>query len=98
MKRNRLKYAGRGQIVREADGRLVSPRDVVTWFNDVCDVADELHKTLTSVLDALAFAQQLKSPAEGVQSQNLRNGETEARRAGVSQYPCRKRGRGVKPG
>ena len=38
-----------------------------------------------------------ESPAEGVQSQVLRNGETEARRAGVSQYPCRKRGRGVKP-
>ena len=78
MKRNRLKYAGHGQIVREADGRLVSPCDVVTWFNDVCDIADELHKTLTSVLDALAFAQQLKSPAEGVQSQELRNGEAEA--------------------
>lgn len=78
MKLNRLKYAGRGQIVREADGRLVSPRDVVTWFNDICDIADELHKTLTSVLDALAFAQQLKSPAEGVQSQELRNGEAEA--------------------
>lgn len=78
MKRNRLKYAGRGQIVREADGRLVSPRDVVTWFNDLCDVADELNKTLTSVLDALAFAQQLKSPAGGVQSQEPRNGEAEA--------------------
>jgi hypothetical protein len=78
MKRNRLKYAGRGQIVRESDGRIVSPRDVVTLFNDVCDIADELHKTLTSVLDALAFAQQLKSPAEGVQSQELRNGEAEA--------------------
>ena len=29
MTNNRLRYAGRGQIVREADGRLVSPRDVV---------------------------------------------------------------------
>ncbi len=63
MKRNRLKYAGRGQIVREADGRLVSPRDVVTWFNDLCDVADEMHATLTTILDAMTYAAQMKQPA-----------------------------------
>lgn len=31
----RLRYAGRGQIVRESDGRLVSPRDVVKWYNEL---------------------------------------------------------------
>jgi hypothetical protein len=81
MKRNRLKYVGRGQIVREADGRLVSPRDVVTWYNDVCRLADELHKTLVFALDAMTYAAQkkdLNSPAGGVQSQVPRNGEAEA--------------------
>ena len=32
----RLRYAARGQIVRESDGQLVSPRDVVKWFNELC--------------------------------------------------------------
>lgn len=31
----RLRYAARGQIVRESDGQLVSPRDVVKWFNEL---------------------------------------------------------------
>lgn len=30
-----LRYAGKGQIVRVADGALVSPRDVVSAYNDL---------------------------------------------------------------
>lgn len=56
-----------------------------------------LSASLGRTLRVAAQASSFRSPAEGVQSQNLRNGETEAPRAGVSQYPCRKRGRGVKP-
>ena len=40
----RLRYAGRGQIVRERDGRLVSPRDVVKWFNELLDGKSETSK------------------------------------------------------
>ena len=64
MTNNRLRYAGRGQIVREADGRLVSPRDVVQWYNDVCDLADEFKETLTHTLDVLAFARLKEADAQ----------------------------------
>lgn len=40
----RLRYAGRGHIVRESDGRLVSPRDVVKWFNELLDGKSETSK------------------------------------------------------
>ncbi len=33
----RLKYAGRGQIVLEKTGQLVSPRDIVTAWNRMYD-------------------------------------------------------------
>ena len=54
MTNNRLRYAGRGQIVRESDGRLVSPRVVVAAWNDLLEVAEDFRRTLIKALDALA--------------------------------------------
>ena len=42
----KLKYAGKGQIVRETDGALVSPRAVVQAYNDLLEMADNFRKTL----------------------------------------------------
>jgi len=87
--RNRLRYAGKGQIVREADGRLVSPRDVVEWYNDMCEA-------LQRTLDAVAYAASKRNGnrhAEGVQSQVFRNGEAGAVANAEAVNPCDKRGR-----
>ena len=54
----KLKYVGKGQIVRVIDGALVSPRALVSAWNDLLEMANDFHDTLKSALDALTFAKQ----------------------------------------
>lgn len=54
MTNERLAYAGRGQIVRESDGKLVSPRNVVAAWNGLLDVMDDFQRMLNEALDWLA--------------------------------------------
>ena len=49
----KLKYAGKGQIVRESDGSLVSPRGVVSAYNDLLEIAEDFRRTLNKAPDAL---------------------------------------------
>ena len=65
----KLRYAGKGQIVRVYDGALVSPRDVADAYNALLDEAgkwhgmiEDCHKmnkeilgTLKKALDALLY-------------------------------------------
>ena len=49
----KLKYAGKGQIVRESDGALVSPRGVVSAYNDLLEITEDFRRTRHKALDAL---------------------------------------------
>lgn len=49
----KLKYVGKGQVVRVSDGALVSPRWLVLAYNDLLEIADDFRRTLNKVLDAL---------------------------------------------
>ena len=49
----KLKYAGKGQIVRESDGLLVSPRGVVSAYNDLLEITEDFRRTLNKAFDAL---------------------------------------------
>ena len=42
----KLKYAGKGQIVRAIDGALVSPRALVYAWNDLLEMAADLSQEL----------------------------------------------------
>jgi hypothetical protein len=53
----RLRYAGRGLIVREGDGQLVSPRDVVKWFNELLARKKEEVDEEPRVVNVRALAQ-----------------------------------------
>jgi len=54
----KLKYVGKGQIVRVSDGALVSPRALVSAWNDLLEMADDFRDTLKCALDALTYAKQ----------------------------------------
>ena len=49
----KLKYAGKGQIVLEKTGQLVSPRGVVSAYNDLLEITEDFRRTLNKALDAL---------------------------------------------
>ena len=49
----KLKYVGKGQVVRVSDGALVSLRWLVSSYNDLQEIADDFRRTLNMVLDAL---------------------------------------------